>query len=52
MYPYHNCIKQRIRAGELQGHYFTESYPGNGSGAGVQHCSGASDHHAAQVGGV
>ena len=27
MYPYHNRIKQRIRAGELQGFYFTDSYP-------------------------
>lgn len=27
MYPYHNRIKQRIRAGELQGHYYTKNYP-------------------------
>lgn len=27
MYSYHNRIKQRIRAGELQGFYFTDSYP-------------------------
>lgn len=26
MYPYHNKIKQRIRAGELVGHYFTDNY--------------------------
>lgn len=31
MYPYHNRIKQRIRAGELQGHYFTDNYPGIGT---------------------
>ena len=30
MYPYHNKIKQRIRAGELVDHYFTEDYPGIG----------------------
>ena len=30
MYPYHNRIKQRIRAGELVDHYFTDSYPGIG----------------------
>lgn len=27
MYPYHNRIKQRIRAGELVDHYFTDNYP-------------------------
>lgn len=27
MYPYHNKIKQRIHAGELVDHYFTDSYP-------------------------
>lgn len=27
MYPYHNRIKQRIRAGELVDHYFTDDYP-------------------------
>lgn len=27
MYPYHNRIKQRINAGELVAHYFTDSYP-------------------------
>lgn len=27
MYPYHNRIKQRISAGELVDHYFTDSYP-------------------------
>ena len=27
MYPYHNRIKQRIRAGELLDHYYTENYP-------------------------
>lgn len=27
MYPYHNRIKQRIRNGELSGHYFTDNYP-------------------------
>lgn len=27
MYPYHNRIKQRIKAGELQGHYYTDNYP-------------------------
>lgn len=30
MYPYHNKIKQRIRAGELVDHYFTDNYPGIG----------------------
>ena len=27
MYPYHNRIKQRIRAGELDGYEFREDYP-------------------------
>lgn len=27
MYPYHNKIRQRIRAGELVDHYFTTDYP-------------------------
>lgn len=27
MYPYHNRIKQRIAAGELAGHHFTDNYP-------------------------
>ena len=27
MYPYHNRIKQRIKAGEMVGHYFTSDYP-------------------------
>ena len=27
MYPYHNRIKQRINAGELVAHYYTNSYP-------------------------
>ena len=27
MYPYHNRIRQRINAGELVDHYFTDSYP-------------------------
>lgn len=27
MYPYHNKIKQRIRAGELVDHYFDDDYP-------------------------
>ena len=27
MCHYHNRIKQRIRAGELAGHYFTDNYP-------------------------
>ena len=27
MYPYHNRIKQRIKAGELVGHYYAEKYP-------------------------
>ena len=27
MYPYHNRIHQRIRAGELIDHYFTTTYP-------------------------
>lgn len=31
MYPYHNKIKQRIKAGELVDHYFTDSYPRIGS---------------------
>ena len=26
MYPYHNKIKQRIRAGELESYYFTDNY--------------------------
>jgi len=26
-YSYHNRLKQRIRAGELIDHYFTDSYP-------------------------
>ena len=30
MYPYHNRIKQRIRAGELVDHYFVDDYPGIG----------------------
>lgn len=30
MYPYHNRIKQRIRAGELAGYEFREDYPGIG----------------------
>lgn len=29
-YGYHNRIKQRVAAGELVGHYFTDSYPGIG----------------------
>lgn len=29
-YSYHGRIQQRIRAGELQDHYFTEDYPGIG----------------------
>lgn len=31
MYPYHNRIKQRIRAGELTGYRFTDNYPRIGS---------------------
>ena len=27
MYPYHNRIKQRIRAGELVGYEYVEDYP-------------------------
>lgn len=27
MYPYHNRIKQRINAGELVTHYYTNIYP-------------------------
>ena len=27
MYPYHNRIKQRIRAGEMIGYHYTEAYP-------------------------
>ena len=27
MYPYHNKIKQRIRAGELIGYAYVEDYP-------------------------
>lgn len=27
MYSYHNRIKQRIKSGELSGHYFTDNYP-------------------------
>lgn len=30
MYPYHNKIKQRIRAGELVNHYFDDNYSGIG----------------------
>ncbi len=30
MYPYHNRIKQRIKAGELIGHKFVDNYPGIG----------------------
>lgn len=30
MYPYHNQIKRRIRAGELVEHYYTDHYPGIG----------------------
>lgn len=30
MYPYHNRIKQRIRAGELIGYEFVTDYPGVG----------------------
>ena len=30
MYPYHNRIRQRIKAGELIDHYFTNDYPGIG----------------------
>ena len=32
MYPYHNRIKQRIRAGELIGYEFREDHPGIGGG--------------------
>lgn len=31
MYPYHNRIKQRIRAGALRGFCFTDNYPGIGT---------------------
>lgn len=27
MYPCHNHIRQRITAGKLAGHYFTDNYP-------------------------
>lgn len=27
MYPYHNRIKQRIKAGDMVDVYFTDSYP-------------------------
>ncbi|MCB6365089.1 hypothetical protein LI291_02670 [Intestinibacillus massiliensis] len=30
MYPYHNAIKRRIRAGELTGYAFVTDYPGIG----------------------
>ena len=30
MYSYHNRIRQRIRAGELQAAYFRSDYPGIG----------------------
>lgn len=30
MYPYHNRIKQRIKAGELAGYEFVDDYPGVG----------------------
>ena len=30
MYSYHNRIRQRIRAGELQAAYFQADYPGIG----------------------
>lgn len=30
MYPYHNKIKQRIKAGELIGYKFVENYNGQG----------------------
>ena len=30
MYPYHNRIKQRIKAGELIGFEFVDNYPGIG----------------------
>lgn len=30
MYPYHNKIKQRIKAGELVGYEFVEDYNGQG----------------------
>lgn len=30
MYPYHNRIRQRIHAGELIDHYFTDDYPSIG----------------------
>lgn len=30
MYSYHNRIRQRIRAGELQSAYFRSDYPGIG----------------------
>lgn len=30
MYSYHNRNKQRIRAGELNSHYYTDNYPGIG----------------------
>lgn len=30
MYPYHNRIKQRIKAGELIGYEFVTDYPGIG----------------------
>lgn len=30
MYPYHNKIKQRIRAGELIGYEYVDDYKGQG----------------------
>lgn len=30
MYPYHNKIKSRIKAGELESYYFAKDYPNIG----------------------
>lgn len=31
MYSYHNRIKQRVAAGELEDHYYTDNYPNIGA---------------------
>lgn len=31
MYPYHSCVKQRIKAGELTDYYFTDNWPNIGN---------------------
>lgn len=39
MYPYHNRIKQRIRAGELIGYSFAKDYPRIGECMVLEFCT-------------